>query len=254
MEDIRLVLEQTGLLRSSETKVYLSLLKLTESSVSEIAKDAKMHRKNTYDALDRLLEMGLVRQIVRGKQMMFRAEEPSKLHELLEGRAARVAGILPKLKQIYRTPPSDDNVSIVKGRSGVKTILLGILNSRESYVTFGTGGKVRALLPVFYSQYQLRKENAGLHCRAVYGVSAKDTEAVKEFIGELRFAPFEFEGSTTTWIYGSTIAIISWSKEPTGIIITNRDAANSYRSVFEHLWETASPVHRNRSDKHRKNE
>jgi len=240
MEDVRSVLEEIGL-KASETKVYLALLKLTEAPVSEIAKDAGMHRKNAYEALDGLLRMGLVRRIVRGKRMMFIAEEPSKLHELLEGRKARISSILPKLKQLYRMPPPEDNVSIVKGRNGIKTIFADILKSKESYITFGAEEKLRNLLPIFYSQYQMRKEGSSLHCRAVYSSTTRDTDAVKEFIGEVRFVPFEFGGPTTTWIYGNTIAIISWEKEPTGIVIKNKNTANSYRSVFNYLWSIASP-------------
>src|SRR3989338_463264 len=53
------VLEQVGLSKN-ETKVYLALLEIGAATAGEIASQAKIHRTNVYDAMERLLEKGLV--------------------------------------------------------------------------------------------------------------------------------------------------------------------------------------------------
>jgi hypothetical protein len=85
----------------------------------------------------------------------------------------------------------------------------------------------------------MKKKEAKLSCKAIYNAEAKDTTAVKEFIGEVKFIPKELHSSATTWVYGDTIAIIIWDSGPTGILIKNKAAADSYRSYFELIWQKA---------------
>ncbi len=53
------ILETIGL-SPNEAKIYETLLSTGETSVSEIATKAGVHRRNVYDALNRLVDKALV--------------------------------------------------------------------------------------------------------------------------------------------------------------------------------------------------
>ncbi|MDP3728446.1 MAG: helix-turn-helix domain-containing protein, partial [bacterium] len=63
-ENIILLLQDLGF-NHNETKVFLSLLKLGSAPAAKIAKDADLHRANTYDALNKLLARGVVAYILK---------------------------------------------------------------------------------------------------------------------------------------------------------------------------------------------
>ena len=70
-------------LTPNEAKIYESLIENGESTVSEIAIDAKIHRRNTYDAISRLIDKGLCFQVVASSGDRYNAVDPGKLKELV---------------------------------------------------------------------------------------------------------------------------------------------------------------------------
>lgn len=76
------ILQSVGL-SPNETKIYEVLLELGESSVSEIAIKAKIHRRNAYDAIQRLIDKGLCFEIISKTKNNYSPVDPDKLRELL---------------------------------------------------------------------------------------------------------------------------------------------------------------------------
>ena len=77
------VFEELGL-TPNEAKIYETLVSGGEMPVSEISIKAKVHRRNVYDALNRLLEKGLVFQIFQKGENLYRAVHPQKLLEVIK--------------------------------------------------------------------------------------------------------------------------------------------------------------------------
>ena len=65
-------------LTATETRIYLSALKLGPTSVQEIAKSAKLSRTAAYDAVASLQERGLIATFERGKRRFFSAADPER--------------------------------------------------------------------------------------------------------------------------------------------------------------------------------
>ena len=61
------IYESLGL-SPNEGKIYEALVEHGESSISEIAINAKIHRRNAYDAINHLINKGLVFQIISHKE------------------------------------------------------------------------------------------------------------------------------------------------------------------------------------------
>jgi HTH-type transcriptional regulator, sugar sensing transcriptional regulator len=232
-------LENIGLTRS-EIKVYLSLLELNSASASETAEKSGLYRKNVYDALNRLIKKGLVSSAKIENKQIFTATNPQRLLEFIDLKKKEIQGILPELKSIYKSPPMMEEVSLFKGKEGLKTIFEDILKSRLNYDKFGSGDKFKKFLPYYYPSYQKRKTENCIKCRAIYNENERNEASVKEFIGEIRFLPKEFIHPSTTIIYGTKVAILIWKENPFGVLITSKEVSESYRYYFELLWSNSN--------------
>ena len=76
-------LEEAGLSKN-EAKVYLTLLSMGSSTAGIIAEKSRVYRTNVYEALNRLIEKGLVSYIFKGHQKLFQAEDPNKILNILK--------------------------------------------------------------------------------------------------------------------------------------------------------------------------
>ena len=71
------VLEKAGL-TLGESKVYLSLLELGQSSITNIVTKSKVSTSKSYDILNRLEEKGLVSHVIISGVKHFKAASPNK--------------------------------------------------------------------------------------------------------------------------------------------------------------------------------
>lgn len=233
------LLENLGLTKS-EIRVYIALLDLNSASASEISDITNLYRKNVYDALNRLMKKGLVSFAKVETKRIYTATEPQRLLDFIEIRKKEIESIIPELQQLYKSKPKSEDVTVFKGKEGLKTIFQSILKSRGSYDKFGSGEKFKEALPHYYTQYQKKKTESGIKCRAIYSENERHEDFVKEFIGDVRFLPKEFVNPSTTIIYGKKTAIIIWKDRPIGIVINSSEVADSYRYYFETLWSNSN--------------
>src|SRR6185436_21043202 len=113
------IFEDIGL-SPNEAKIYETLLSAGEVGVSEISLKANVHRRNVYDALNRLVEKGLVFRIFQKGEHQFRAVTPDKLHEVLQAKQKTLSAILPDLHKLYASKPLTEAAYIYKGIEGYK--------------------------------------------------------------------------------------------------------------------------------------
>src|SRR3990167_10261702 len=94
------IYESLGL-SPNEAKIYESLVEIGESGISAIAINAKIHRRNAYDAIHRLIDKGLVFEIFSSGENKYNAVDPDKLVELLGEKQAKLQSVLPELKKKF---------------------------------------------------------------------------------------------------------------------------------------------------------
>ncbi|HEY1074932.1 MAG TPA: helix-turn-helix domain-containing protein, partial [Patescibacteria group bacterium] len=102
-------------LAQNEARIYETLLREGESSVGDIATKSGVHRRNVYDSLNRLLEKGLVFEILERRENRYQAVDPGKLSEMLQEKQRALAGIMPSLESLYSGTPHRNDVFIYKG-------------------------------------------------------------------------------------------------------------------------------------------
>ena len=74
------LLRETGL-SHNEARIYEALLHLGEASVQQISNRSKVHRRNVYDSLQKLMERGLASEVFIKGEKHFKAINPRRLLE-----------------------------------------------------------------------------------------------------------------------------------------------------------------------------
>ena len=100
------------------------------------------------------------------------------------------------------------------------------------------------MLGPFFYKFQKIKEKKKIKAKILVSESVKNTEIMKKMVGkhkfpgEFRFLPKEFEGPTSTVIYGNKIAIIAWH-DLIAFVLESRETNRVYKKYFDALWKIA---------------
>ena len=230
-------------LSQSEAKVYLALIELGASLAGDITKKANINRSNCYDALQRLMEKGLVSYVIKANRKYFQAETPQKFLELIKEeenqlkiKEKEIKEILPQLIEKSKISIEKPEATIYKGKKGIKSIFEDILKHKE-FCVFGSSGKFKEVLGPFFSLFQKRVKENKIRCKLITSESVRNTEIVVH--AETKFLPKNYITSSSTIIYGSKVAIISWTDNPVGFLLEDKQTADSYRTYFEFMWGIA---------------
>src|SRR3989338_4956714 len=130
-----------------ETKVYLALLKLGETSITPIVKESKVSKSKIYDILEKLIEKGLVGYVTRDGTKQFTANDPKMIIEFLkkkeeEGEATRKEAekILPELSLQRATLGKKKTAEIYEGFHGLRAMreeLMSTLKKGDEFLVLG---------------------------------------------------------------------------------------------------------------------
>src|SRR3989338_6514101 len=97
-------LREAGL-TEGEVKVYLALLELGSSTTGPIIEKSHIARSIIYQILEKLMQKGLVSQVIKEKTKYFQAAEPNKILEYIDERREKfeetkkvIENLLPELE------------------------------------------------------------------------------------------------------------------------------------------------------------
>lgn len=230
-------------LSQTEVKVYLALVELGASLAGGITKKANVNRSNCYDALQRLIERGLVSYVIKANRKYFQAETPKKFLEIIkEGEAElknkeqEIKNILPQLMEKIKTPAEKPEATIYKGKKGIKSIFEDILRHREYWV-FGSSGKFKEVLEDYFILLQKRVREGKIKCKLIVSEKVRNTDIVKH--ADTRFLSKEYMTLISTIVYADKVVIISWTDNPVGFLLEDKPTADSYRTYFKFMWKLA---------------
>ena len=96
----RHLLEEIGLTKN-ESKVYLALVEEGASRAGWITRKTGIHRRNVYDAIEMLIQKGLVSYIKENNIRLYSAVEPTRLLEILKEKERSIEAIVPELQKKF---------------------------------------------------------------------------------------------------------------------------------------------------------
>ncbi len=238
------IFEKFGLSKN-ESKIYETLLLEGESPVGTIAIKSKINRRNVYDSLNRLIEKGLVFEILQKNENLYKPVDPKKFMEILKEKENDLANVMPDLVELYNSKPHEEDVYIYRGVEGWKNFMRDILRIREDvYVIGGKGGWSDPRLEGFFKQFSADLTAHHINVHVLYDAEIKQSQhkILSLLPGERRFLPQEFSTSSAITIFGNQIVIQSNIKlgeiddNAACTVIINKSIADSFRTWFKLLW------------------
>lgn len=239
-------LQEIGL-NEKEAKVYLAALELGQSVVQDISKKAGVNRATTYFIIDNLMKLGLVSSFHKEKKQFFVAADPERLIDLLEQeklaiekRKKSFEKLLPQLKSITNTKNGKPVVKYYEGKEGIMTMLNEFLSSKKGLVHMAYS--LDAINKVFNTEEKAgqreKRIDRGIETKVIY--TYKDGVLTSDEHGSRRKIPFDkFPLTADIAIYDNKIRLASLGDRLVGIIIEDKELADSLRAIFELAWEGA---------------
>ena len=241
------LLEDLGL-SPNEAKIYETLIEKGESSVSEISVAAKIHRRNAYDAIERLLDKGLCFQIFGTNENKYNAVDPTKLTEIIAEKNQALLDALPILKKKYSERFAPEEAYIYRGLEGQKNIWRDVLaTGADSYVVGAKGGwfdpELESSRKDFFKQANRKKIK--FFQLFDHEIKTVDPQFPKKFPGNLeyRFLPKEYSTNSLIHVFGdyfitySGLEIKKINEDIVFFIIKSKGLAESYRTWFWYMWK-----------------
>lgn len=241
------LLEELGL-SPNEAKIYESLVENGESTISAIAIAAKIHRRNAYDAIERLINKGLCFQIFSHKENHYNAVDPDKLMELVAEKQTKLEQALPDLKKKFSNRLVTEEAYIYRGHEGQKNIFRDMLRvGADSYFIAAKGGwydpKLKASREAFFKE---------ANRKGIKFIQLFDYEAIaampnlpKQFEGDLKYRilPKKYSTNSVIHIFGDYVVTFTGvtpgmiSEDVVYFVLHSHDLAESYRAWFWYMWE-----------------
>ena len=227
-------LEDIGLNRT-EAKVYLALIEAGPSRAGFITRKAGVHRRNVYDAIEMLIQKGLVSYIKENNIRLYSAVEPSRLLEITKEKEQNVKSILPELESKFNFIHSKNETVFYRGKQALKSIFDDQINEGKEVLVIGASPNAKDIVKYYFPRYDNERKRKNIKVKAIF--TGKTDYKIP--LSEIKYLPKEFNSPSATNIYGNKVAIILWTEEPIAILINQKEIADSYRHYFELLWKTA---------------
>ena len=237
-------------LEDKEAKIYLSTLELGGESVLQIAKKAKLNRVSTYDALRTLTNTGLISSFTKGKRVHYRAANPDRLGYLLNKQKHDITRaekslkkLMPELSSFFNNKDNKPRVTYYEGKEGLKTIQDSFLKTPDKLLrVIYLYDNVKKLFSEEERQlYTSKRQKLGIDIKSIVVYKEKNIDSLKKdkFVDKvyLPFSKYPIKSDIT--IYHDNIAIASL-EQMFGIIIENKEIANTMRVFFDLTWNLAN--------------
>lgn len=238
-------LEEIGL-DEKETKAYLSLLELGESSIQRLADKSGLKRTTLYHVIDALKAKALVGTTSRKNKKYYFAEDPRNIKKQMEERNEKFERLLPELLSISNFIDKKPKIRYFEGPDGIKEVFRDTLNfPRQETLAWISLDAVKYFdIDWILNSYVPRRVEKKIWQRAIApdesymkNIKADDQKHLRQtrLISSKEF-PFKVEIN----LYGnSNIGIMSF-EEQIGIIIESKKIHTTLKSFFEMHWKMLS--------------
>lgn len=243
-------------LSPNEGKIYETLIEKGESTISDISVAAKIHRRNTYDAMQRLIDKGLCFQIFSTHENLYNAVDPDKLTEMLAERQDKLNLALPTLKKKFGSRLAPEEAYIYRGFEGQKNIWRDVLRvGQDSYFIGAKGGwfdpKIETARNSFFKEAN-RKQIKFIQLFDHQTIT-KMPNFPKYFPGKLKYRilPPKYSTDSAIHIFGDYVVTYTGlnigkiSDDVVFFVIHSKKLAESYRTWFAYMWEQSSEDKKN---------
>jgi len=229
-------LEQAGL-TASETKIYICLLEKGSIRAGEVSRHTGIHRRSVYDAIERLIEKGLVSYIKINNRRYYEAAPPERLLELLKEKEDNIKQIMPELELLRNLSEDQKETVFFRGKQAIKTVFDDQIQEGKEILTFGDAVNVNDIVKYYFPHFDKQRIEKKIRVRMIFDESARKQKHLKTIpLSDIRFIKKGSKAPISTNIYSDKVSIIIWEKNPKAILIKEPFLAQSFKSYFEFMW------------------
>lgn len=223
-----------------EIDVYLALLDLGFSVVSDIAEKTEINRSTVYVILDSLTKRGLVSiaehrgvkmyNSIPPEQLVKHFEDVAKQYKELSGLAKE---LLPKMKAENKIKKSGPAVRFFEGPEGMKTVYEDALSSLETIRAYASNRKDDKITPENYYD-RLTKKN--IKVKLLLPETAEARELIEREQGKqaVNFSP-------NISIYDNKVVLMA-PAENFALIIESKELSDSLKKAFDLSWQDVKQI------------
>ncbi len=242
------ILEEIGLTKT-EIKIYLALLRLGQSTTTNIVRDSRVHASKVYEFLDKLIQKGLVSYVIKNNKKHFSASEPSYLTEFLREKERKIKeqereilNLMPKLKSLRKEEKEKIKSETYEGIGGLKSVyekILTTLNNKETQYIIGAPRTGNELIEGFLLDWHKRRVKKGIRCKYIYDSNVRDYGKIREKMNyaEVRYLPKNIISPAWVEIFKDNV-VIGHIKDYNTILflIRDKEIAKAYLDYFRLIW------------------
>ncbi|MBT3705113.1 hypothetical protein HOG17_05035 [Candidatus Peregrinibacteria bacterium] len=230
-------------LTDKEARVYLSMIELGQSVVSNIATKARINRVTAYDILKKLKEKGLISTVTKNRIKYFSPTDPEIVASTFEQRTKALKDAIPKLKRL-KGETVHPLIQYFEGLEGIKAIYEDTLTTKKGILNFSNSEAIRNIWPEYDKEYVTKRTKRKIHLKGIITADEAGKKVHAEdpkYNREMRLLPKDkYQFTNEINIYDDKVAIISFASEtPLGMIIKSPQIANSQRAIFQICWDFA---------------
>ncbi len=240
------LLQQIGL-SLNEARVYEALLYLGEANVNSISIKSKVHRRNVYDSLNKLIEKGLASETFVKSEKLFKPIDPQRLQEIIKEREIALESFLPDMKKLYSSIQPNAQAYFFKGIEGFKNYLQLILQEKQP--VYFIGAKAFWLDPRlqhYLRHFDQERKQLGIKFIHLFDYEIKEQKPeILKFVGKpYRFLPKKYSSATAVDIFGDYVVTFVGVKpgelyeEPLQFVLKSKVLADGYRKFFQCMWDS----------------
>src|SRR3989344_2784510 len=180
-------LEKIGL-TPGESKTYLALLDVGQSTTGPIVERSGVSTSKTYKILKRLEHKGLVSHIIKNNTVHWSPANPRRILELLEGeeqeiieKKSEVKSILPELLKKIESLKEKQQAEVYMGMKGMitvydnETIYLKEHPKEINYV-IGIASVFKKQFLDFFRRIEVKRNNLGIKRKYIFGANVKGSQ------------------------------------------------------------------------------
>lgn len=244
--------QQLGL-SQKEAEAYLQLLQLGTQPASAIARKMQIPRSSAHFILSELSKHQFVRQSNRGNTILFTAELPQNIPQILESEKERLINkkdqqldlarkLMPQLEGMMSKYTSIPKITFYEGDEGLTKVYEDTLTSSETIRSIASFDSMHEVLPDYFKNYYKRRAEKNILIRSIHPDSPAARERMKLNQSECREAYLipkdRYDFLPEIQLYDGKTVITSWN-EKLGILIESKDTTQALGVLFELAWEEA---------------
>ena len=233
-------------LNEREALVYISLLKLSDSTAFLIAKDVDLPRTTVYETLEDLKRKGLLSVWKKNNVNYYSPESPNVLLKQHKEKEELLNSVVPELFSYIKMNGKVPSAKFYTGKEGVKIVLDDVIersiDQKLNIIHSIIRPEFNDYFPKIMTEWIQRREEKNIYIQIIIPdipVDEKKLSYFKNDLRETRVMKKDYPLGSSIFIYGNKTALFSLEdNQMYATVIESAPFSSMFKSMFGAVWDT----------------